>query len=372
MLEEQKVRLGVVGLGVMGSIHAKTVLTGKVERCELAAISDIVPTTGKEFPEIPFFNSARDMIDSGLIDALLIATPHFDHTKIGIYALEYGLHVLVEKPISVHKADCQKLLNSHKSQEQVFAAMFNQRTNPSYIRLHDLITSGKLGEIRRINWIVTDWFRTHAYYVESNWRATWAGEGGGVLLNQSPHQLDLWQWLFGMPIQLRAFCHRGRFHNIEVEDDVTAYMQYENGATGIFITTTGEAPGTNRLEIAAENGKIVLETNKMIWTRNTTPTSHFSKEAEKGFAKPDTETIDLSVEDTGLEHVGIIINFVEAILDDIPLIAPASEGIHSVELANAILYSGLNDKSIKLPLDAEKYECFLNGLIASSSYLVGS
>lgn len=366
MIETQKVRLGIVGLGVMGSIHANTVLAGKVKRCELAAVSDIVPATRNEFPAIPFFNSAEDMIDSGLIDALLIATPHFDHTKIGVYALGCGLHVLVEKPISVHKADCQKLLNSHKSQDQVFAVMFNQRTNPSYIQLHDLITSGELGEIRRINWIVTDWFRTQAYYVASDWRATWAGEGAGVLLNQSPHQLDLWQWMFGMPIQLRAFCHRGRFHNIEVEDDVTAYMEYENGATGVFITTTGEAPGTNRLEIAAENGKIVIETNKIIWTRNTIPTSKFSRETDRGFAKPETKTIDLSVEDKGPGHVGIIINFVEAILDDVPLLAPASEGIHSVELANAMLYSGLNNKTVKLPLNAEKYECFLNGLIASS------
>ena len=361
------VRLGIIGLGNMGSAHAKSILEGKVPRVKLTAICDSDADLSRIAPEAKFFTSSEELIRSGEIDALLIATPHYAHTTIGIDALQNGLHVLCEKPISVHKADAQRLIAAHTNPQQVFAAMFNQRTDPHYTKVRHLIQSGELGEIRRVNWIITNWFRTHAYYNSGGWRATWSGEGGGVLLNQCPHNLDLFQWLFGMPSKVRAHCRFGRYHDIEVEDDVTTVMEYEDGKSAVFITSTGEAPGTNRLEITAERGRVVIEDGEVQWLRNEMPMGEFSRTTTAGFAQPERWNIEIPVSGSGEQHVGILKNFAEAILDKKPLIAPAGEGIHSVELANAMLMSAFLDKPVELPLDASAYETLLQQKIANSN-----
>jgi predicted dehydrogenase len=246
--------------------------------------------------------------------------------------------------------------------------MFQQRTEPKYRKLKSLIQTGELGEITRASWIITDWFRTEAYYASGGWRATWKGEGGGVLLNQCPHNLDMMSWLLGRPARVRGFCQLGRFHNIEVEDNVTAYLEWPNGATGVFITSTGEAPGTNRFEIVGERGKVILENNKISFTRNEVSMLQFSKTSKAGFAKPDAWNIEVPYDSTGGQHFEITQNFVDAILDGVPLIAPAAEGTNSVELANAILYSALEGKTIDLPLDSEAYERKLTQLIKESKF----
>jgi predicted dehydrogenase len=290
---------------------------------------------------------------------------------MGIAALEAGLHVLVEKPISVHKADCERLIAAHKDKKLVFAAMFNQRTDPRYKKIKNIIDTGQLGEITRVNWIVTDWFRTHAYYSSGSWRATWKGEGGGVLLNQCPHQLDLLQWLAGMPAKVCAFCRFGARHDIEVEDEVTAYLEYPGGATGVFITSTGEAPGTNRLEICGEMGKIVVEKEEVRFWRNEQGSLEFSKTTTEGFAKPEIWDINIPVKGLGGQHKEILENFADAILEGKELIAPAREGIHSVELANAMLYSSLKGCAVELPIDGMEFEKELNELIKNSKIVKG-
>jgi len=360
--------IGIVGLGAMGAQHARNIIDGKVSGCRLAAVADCSAKVADKFPGIPFFNTIETMIDSGLVEAIVVATPHFFHSDAGIHALNRGLHVLMEKPLCVHKADAERLLAAHTSPQQVFAAMFNQRTQPSYRKLKELIDDGELGEIQRINWIVTDWYRSDAYYASGDWRATWGGEGGGVILNQCPHQLDLWQWLFGMPREVRAFCALGRYHDIEVEDDVTAYMRYANGATGVFITSTGEAPGTSRLEVSADKGRLVAENDSLVWHRNEVPVSVFTKENTDHFGKPPVEVIEFEVPGRGEQHVGILNNFVQAISEGTPLIAPAEEGINSVELSNAILYSGLKEQTVELPMDSGAYESFLQSLIKTSRF----
>jgi predicted dehydrogenase len=304
---------------------------------------------------------------SGLIDAILIATPHYDHTTMGIKALQAGLHVMVEKPLSVHKADAQRLIAAYTNKQQVFAAMFNQRTDQYYLKIRQLVRDGELGEIRRVNWIITNWFRTEHYYASGSWRATWAGEGGGVLLNQCPHNLDLFQWMLGMPQRVRANCGWGKYHDIEVEDEVTAYMEFPNGATGVFITSTGEAPGTNRLEIAGERGRLVYEDDKIVFTRNETPMTEFSRTVPEAFGRPATSNVEMPALDHGGQHNEILKNFTDAILDGAPLVSPAVEGIHSVELANAMLMSAWTGETIELPLDARRYEQLLKEKIAGST-----
>ncbi|WP_309386822.1 Gfo/Idh/MocA family protein [Cerasicoccus frondis] len=365
----KEVRIGIIGLGNMGTTHAKNIIEGKVPGAKLSAVCDHDEKRLESYKDQKHFSCGEEMIKSGEIDAVIIATPHYPHTTLGIAALEAGIHTLVEKPISVHKADCERLITAHTNKDVVFAAMFNQRTDPRYIKLRELITSGQLGKINRINWIITDWFRTAHYYASGGWRATWGGEGGGVLLNQCPHQLDLLQWLFGMPTEVRAYCQIGRFHDIEVEDDVTTFLKYESGATGVFITTTGEAPGTNRLEVAAEQGKVIIEGEGIKWIRNEKQTSEYCNEAKDGFSKPGTWDISIPTQGFGEQHVGIMKNFVDAILNGAELIAPAAEGINSVELANSMLYSSFTDTTLKLPLDGAAYEAHLKKLIAESTHV---
>ncbi len=367
MSELQSVRLGVIGVGGMGAAHARMVMDGGIEGMTLAALACGRRARDPEFSGVPYFDDAHALLRSGLIDAALIATPHYQHTPLGIAALDTGLHVLMEKPISVHKADCERLIAAHRDPRLVFAAMFNQRTDPKYRHLKQLIDSGETGAIRRIQWTITDWFRTDAYYRAGGWRATWAGEGGGVLLNQCPHQLDLWQWLFGMPSTVRAHCGIGRFHDIEVEDDVTAFLEYHDGTTGVFVTTTGEAPGVNRLEIAAENGLITVQGTSIRWRRNEVPASEFRRQSPEPFARPETRWVEFDFPDAGDQHAGILRNFARAILHGEPLIAPAAEGVHSVELANAMLLSSQRRETLSLPLDAAAYADFLQAKIAGAT-----
>lgn len=363
-----RIRLGIVGLGNMGVTHAANLLAGKISRLELAAVCDGHVARLGQFPSVKGYTTLDAMIAAGVIDALLIATPHYHHVPLGIAALRMDLHVLIEKPIAVHKADGMRLLAAHQNPRQIFAVMLNQRTDPHYQKIRQLICAGELGEIRRVNWIITDWFRSEAYYASGGWRATWAGEGGGVLLNQCPHNLDLLQWMCGMPQRVRAFCHFGKYHDIEVEDDVTAYLEFANGATGVFIASTGEAPGTNRLEITAENGRVVLEGDRIVYDRNTVPMSEFGRVSRQAFARPDTTSSVFTAPDHGGQHNEVLQNFVDAILDGKPLIAPAAEGLRSVELSNAMLLSTWLGETVELPLDAMLYERLLQQRIRQSRF----
>jgi predicted dehydrogenase len=365
----QTVRIGLVGLGNMGRAHRASIRAGKVEGLTLTAICDRQESLPDPVPGETQFTDFDTMLQSGTIDAVLIATPHYFHTSMGIAALNAGLHVMVEKPLSVHKADCERLIAAHQGPQQVFGAMFQLRTDPIYQQIKSLITDGELGTIRRILWDCTDWFRTETYYASGGWRATWKGEGGGVLLNQCPHNLDLYQWLFGMPDQVTGFCQFGRYHDIEVEDDVTAHFRYTNGTHATFITSTGEAPGRNLLQISGERGILSLEGRSLRFSRNRTPMSEFSAASSAGFAKPESWSIDLPIPQGSASHNEVLQNFTNAILSGSPLIAPAAEGIRSIELANAILLSSWKNQSIDLPMDSAEYEQQLLHRINSSTHI---
>jgi predicted dehydrogenase len=363
------VRLGIVGVGAMGRHHARAVRAGEIPGCELAAVCDVDPSRLTPFEGIPAFASDRELFRSGSIDAVLIATPHYAHTTIGIAALKAGLHVLVEKPISVHVADARKLIAAHTNPRQVFAAMFNQRTDPAFIKVREMVRSGELGAIRRIQWTITDWFRSQAYYDSGGWRATWAGEGGGVLLNQGVHNLDLLHWIFGLPARVRAHCRIGAHHDIEVEDDVSALLEYPDGATGVIVTSTGEAPGLNRLEISGERGRLTVEKRSLTFLRNEVETRAYSDSTHEAYCKPGHWNIEIPVDHSlpvGGQHATILRNFTNAILHGEPLVAPAAEGLGSVELINAILLSSFEDRTISLPVSPTRYSSFLRGRIAES------
>lgn len=365
------VKLGLIGLGNIGRHHAGYLLAGQVPDVELTAVCATTPSKVEAYTAggVSGYTDARELIRSGQVDAVLIATPHYQHAELGILALEKGLHVMVEKPIAAHKADAEKLLAcAMKFPNQVFAGMFQLRVEPRYARLRTLLSSGELGTLQRWNWINSDWFRTDAYYASSDWRATWRGEGGGVLLNQCLHNLDVLAWLLGMPKRLRGFCQIGRWHDIEVEDQVTAYFEHDGGANGVFVSSTGEAPGTNRLELVGTRGRVVLENQKLQFTRNESDALEWSRTAQIGFSKPPVWNCEIPFEDAGNQHAILMRNFAGAILRQEPLIAPGAEGLHSVELANAIVYSSLENRTLDLPMDGAAWESKLRELVAQSTH----
>ena len=352
----KNVRLGIIGMGNIGKYHAGYLLDKKINRCELVAVCDAFTGPLEKFKPLKIFGDGEHLIQSGEVDAVIIATPHFQHTTLGIAALKAGIHAMVEKPISSHKADAERLIAAHKQFPKIiFAGMFQLRTEPRYLKIQKLIKED-LGQIVRVNWINTDWYRTEAYYASGGWRATWKGEGGGVLLNQCLHNLDTLQWLCGMPARVRGFCQLGRFHQIEVEDNVTAYLEWPNGATGTFISSTGEAPGANRFEIVGTHGTLALENNKLTFTCNASDMIEFSKTAKQGFVKPESKTEEISFKNATLPHATMVQNFVNAILDGEPLTAPGEEGINSVELANMMVYSSMLGETVELPMNGAAWE----------------
>ena len=366
-----KVRIGIIGMGNMGRFHANDLLDGKVPRGELAAVGSTSPHKLEEYKEkgVQIFGSGEEMIASGAIDALLIATPHYQHTSLGVAALEAGLHIMVEKPISAHKADAERLIAAAAARpDQVFGAMFQLRVEPRYQKIRELVQGGELGDLVRVLWIMTDWFRSEAYFQSGGWRATWKGEGGGVLLNQCLHQLDAMQWITGMPSKVRSHVGIGRWHDIEVEDDVTCYMEFANGASGAFITSSGETPGSNRFEIAGTKGRLILENDTLTLTRNEVPSDEWCKTSKIGFQKPETTVEEIPIPGADAAHATLMTNFVNAILDGEALIAPGVEGLGSVELANVMVYSGLLNESVDLPMDGAAWEVKLNELIANSTH----
>ena len=354
------VRLGIIGLGGMGTNHALSIVNGQVPEMKLTAVADM-SSSRRDFakeklpPEVAVFSEGRELIDSGECDAVLIATHHYLHPDYVIYALEHGLHALSEKPAGVYTKQVRKMNDVAEHSDKVFAIMLNQRTNCVYRKLHEMIESGELGALKRVNWIITNWYRTQAYYDAAGWKATWAGEGGGVLLNQSPHQLDLLQWLCGMPVKVRAFCHEAKWHDIEVEDDVTAYLEYENGATGVFVTSTGDAPGTNRLELTFEMGKIVCEGDQLIFDKLSENERSFCKTCPEGFGKPEVEHIVVETDGVNEQHIGVLKAFADRILHGGKLVAEGTEGIRGLMLSNAMYLSSWLNQTIELPFDEDLF-----------------
>jgi predicted dehydrogenase len=369
----ENIRIGIIGIGNMGSTHAKNIFNGEVPGAKLTAVCDINPTRlqwAKETfqDKILLFETPSALFEAGVIDAIIIATPHYDHPLLAIKAFEHNLHVMIEKPAGVYTKQVREMNEAAKASDKVFGIMYNQRMNPLYQKLKDLIDSGELGEIRRTNWIITDWYRSQSYYNSGGWRATWAGEGGGVLLNQDPHQLDLWQWTCGMPKRIRAFCGFGKYHDIEVEDDVTAYVEYENGATGVFVTSTSDTPGTNRFEVSGDRGKIVIEEGKLTFWRNRISEREFNATYTGGFGQPECWKCEIPITGTNLAHVGILRNWTDAILKGAKLLAPGEEGIRGLSISNAMHLSAWTDQWVEFPLDEGLYLSLLQDKIKNSSH----
>ena len=376
---ERKLKLGIIGIGNMGSGHISNYVSGQMPEIEITCVADIderrFENARAKIPEIVCFDTADELIESGLCEAVLIATPHYFHPPIAIAALKAGLHVMSEKPAGVYTKQVRELIEVASHSDKTYAIMFNQRTNCVYRKVKELVDSGKYGEIKRVNWIITDWFRTQQYYNSGGWRATWSGEGGGVMLNQCPHQLDLWQWICGMPSKVRAFCHEGKWHDIEVEDDVTIYAEYPNGATGTFITTTGDFPGTNRLEITLDKAKLICE-NDQLENRFVIKLfeleesiSQYIKASDEGFGRIAGEWKEVETDGMNEQHSGVMNAFAAHILRGEPLVAEGAEGINALKISNAAFLSSWLDKTVEIPFDENLYFELLQKKIKDSKFV---
>ena len=354
-------RLGIIGVGNIGSAHFGHVMKGLCPDVQLTAAADRRESRREWIrangpADIAVFTEGSELIASGACDAVLIATPHYQHPPLACEAFRHGLHVLCEKPAGVYTLQVREMISAADERpDLVFGMMFNQRTNCVYRKMKEMIASGEIGEIKRMSWLVTDWYRTQFYYDSGAWRATWAGEGGGVLLNQCPHQLDLLQWLCGLPAKVHAFCHEGKWHDVEIEDDVTAYLEFPNGATGVFVTTTGDAPGTNRLEITGTRGKLVGENDVLTFDRLEMDERAWCKVCKEGFRKPECERIIVETDGQNTQHVGVLNAFAAAIAEGGPLVADGREGINGLMLSNAIHLSAWTGETVSLPIDEKKF-----------------
>ena len=272
------IKTAVIGIGNMGSKYASMILDGKIQGLSLAAITRIRSTSSQPAysklralsldGKLPVFESADTLFeavekDELKLDAVIIATPHYSHEEIAVHAFKNGLHVLCEKPSGVYSRQARNMEAAADSAGKVFSMVFHFRTMPIYTELKKLVASGKYGKLKKMRWLITDWYRPEGYYKTSSWHSTWKTDGGGVILNQCPHNLDLLQWICGMPSAIQGFCHEGKYHDIEVEDDVTAYFEWADGATGTFVSSTGDAPGVNRLELFMDEALIICEDGKL-------------------------------------------------------------------------------------------------------------
>ena len=377
----KKVRLGIIGLGNIGAQHYRNILNGHCPEIDVVAVADINPdrlewakktceSYQAENASIPMpimFSDASEMIKSGEIDAVVIAVPHYQHPGYAIEAFKNGVHVMCEKPAGVYTLQVREMIaEAEKHPELKFGMMFNQRTNCVYRKMKEILDSGELGEIRRSTWIITNWYRPQAYYDSGEWRATWAGEGGGVLLNQCPHNLDLWQWLCGMPVKVYAKLKFGKWHDIEVEDDVTACVEYANGATGTFITTTADMPGTNRLEIVCDGGSLICDGNKLIMNKLNVFESRFTKENTSPYGMPEVTTFEVETDGKNEQHFAVLNALAGAILRDEPLVADGREGINALLISNAMHLSAWTGREVEIPFDEELYKSLLDERVKTS------
>ncbi len=345
------VKIGIIGIGNMGSKHLKNIVEGKIPGMEVGAVCDISEErkefAEKNYKDVPFFKNAEDMYKSGLINAVVIAVPHYDHPQLAIKAFEAGLDVICEKPAGVYTKQVLEMNEAAEKSGKVFSMMYNQRTNVSFRKIKELIDRGDLGNIKRISWIITNWYRPQAYHDSSSWRSNWKYEGGGALINQNPHQLDLWQWMFGMPDKIFAKVSYGKYYDIEVEDDLTAFFEYDNGITGTYIASTGEAPGTNRLEIACDMGKVVIENNQMIFHRNIISEREHNKNSTIPFEQPECWKCEIPVDASGgKQHAGILEDFAAAVLHGKELLAKGEEGLNGLTISNAMHISSWTGETV--------------------------
>lgn len=364
------VKIGIIGAGRQGGKYIKFFLENRMKNAELKAICDI--DVGR-FDEVDpshiceHYTDYKLMLSKKTIDAIIIDTPHYLHPVIALEAVKYDIHVLSDKPLGVDAYTVKKLKNELSGRKLKFGVLFNQRMLPVYQRIKEIIENQELGKLKRCVWEVTDWYRPQKYYDIGGWRSTWKGEGGGVLINQCVHNIDMIQHLFGMPLKINSSIEYGVYHKTEIDDSVVANFMYSDGFMCTLISSTGETPGTNRLEISGTKGKLVFDVfDKLKFELNDIPEDVFSNETSSPrymlkFGKPGVTRKEEKINTNTEAHVMCIQDFINAIVYDRKPSADYYDGLACVQIINAIYYSDWKGKKVELPVDELEFKKMLEG-----------
>lgn len=359
----EKIRMAVIGIGIMGKKYAKMIREGMISGMRLGAVccrsqENIQWAKAQLGEEIPVFENTKQLFESSdLFDACLIVTPHKLHPEMIMQALDAGKHVFCDKPIGISMKQCQGIREKLDQSGLVFAMMFHQRMYPKYERIHTLLENGTLGQIRRIMVENSRYYRTWYYHKSGSWRSSWKGEGGGALLNQGQHLLDIWQWLFGMPDSLYAMIPYGKYNDFSVDDEATILMKYPDKKTAVLILTTGEGTWTERMEIAGSKGTLILEDNHLTLHLYDQDLDDYKKTAACSSREEFKEKVLEEVFPEDQEpYEEMLTDFAQAVLKKRPVRVNGLEGLNSLELTNAAYLSAWTGETVALPLDAERYE----------------
>src|SRR3979411_3327211 len=332
------VRFAVIGVGAnVFNMHDPALRSNNVEIVGVCDINVEAAERQAERLGCPYFADHRELLAATRPDAVAVLAPHPFHAALAIDCLNAGAPLLVEKPIAVHVAEADRMIAAAAQADRLLAVNLQHRTRGEIRTARKLLESGRLGQIQRVE-MVAIWTRTASYYAQAGWRGTWQGEGGGVLMNQSPHSLDLICHLVGQPSRVVAW-NRTLFHAIETEDTSLSLLEWPNGALGTLLVTTAQAGEPERLEIAGTRGILQLGRGGVHFVEADQDLRDFLKTSPEPFGKPIFRDQDVVLEPGGGDHTDVYANFLEAIRSGAPLVADGAGGRLSLELANALIYS---------------------------------
>lgn len=371
----KKIRIGIIGFGKHGSHYVRRYLeTDICKEVELTAIAENnsvrLDWAKKHLENVAFFDDAIKMLDSGLIDACQIVVPHPDHYFYIKECFKRGIHVLCEKPLCVYADEARSIIEEHQKHysDLVFGVMLNQRQNPLFRKLKELLDNKTYGTILRADWTITNWYRNQVYFDESYWHATWIGEAGGLMMNQAIHQLDLWQWLFGLPDRVYAKLGYGKGHDIETDDEASIFFEYNDGVVGTFTASTNDFSGSNCLKIRTDQALLIIENKKITVKEIKRESASAMHNYQLMYEKPALIETEIKIEGTDPKHEGVVNEFTSAIINKTPLETDGAQGLNSIILANAIYLSSFLNKEIEIPCDEKLYREEFSKRIANSHY----
>lgn len=365
----KQVRAALVGFGGMGSKYAAMIRDGQIDGMVLTGVccrnARGQQILREEYPAAAIYENVEDTLaHADDFDAVIIVTPHTSHVEIARQMVAAGKHVLLDKPAGVYARQVRELKEQADRAGVAFGMIFNNRVNPAFMKARELLQSGAVGTPVRAVWVCNTWFRTQAYHKSAPWRSSWNGECGGLLINQSQHYLDLWLWLLGMPDAVYADLSFGRYAPITVDDAVDMQLLYNNGLHGTFISSTGEAPGTNRLEIWGEKGRLCVECTdfggRVILDENEISTTRFAEENTDIYAQLPHHTREFPVQENPELYQTVLRGFCDHLRKGAPMIADGTDGLRAVELTNAAYVSGWMERKVRLPLDDTVFEELLH------------
>jgi len=360
------IRIGIAGIGFIAEEYIKLITAGRIQNAEVRALSSrnrshMEAVKEKYQLDAVLFTDYEAMLSSGLIDAVMICTPHFHHPGMAIKAIRRGIHTMIEKPVGIFPEELRELAESLQTHPDVKAGvLYCRRTNPIYQQIKDFLDSGELGQLKRVTWIITNAsvYRTQAYYNSATWRGTYVGEGGGLLLNQVSHHIDMLVWLLGLPKAIQANCYSAVERNIEVENEVSITMEYPGQAIGQFISSTREFPGTNRLEISCSKAQLILENEKDLTVRKLgVEETEFNRTTNIPFAfiPYEEEIHNFEPYENPEIQARIVNNFISAVTDGKPIACPVEDAIRSQQFIIGAYLSSWQEKKLTLPADGKAF-----------------